>query len=238
MILSSLLLFNSKSELKNQGYYMQIQSLQIALFFKELLNERPDLKFRSLSEKFSYIFDNMPTQFPIPLNAPSEIPFMMLTSRNNLNSCNISKSRIDFITNDLEYMNNEEFIVSYLDEITKSQDIIQFGFVSTYFDKSDMASKLIKDEFLIVKDDTIKDISVRYNKPIEINKEIYNCHFSVSDVTQQQILSQNIEKGLLMQKDINNVSLNLKNEVLTSSKLKSLFKGACQILYSSEINVK
>jgi hypothetical protein len=62
---------------------MQLQSLQIALFFKELINERPDLQFKVFIEKFSDVFDNMPTQFPIPPGTPTEIQFMILNSKNN-----------------------------------------------------------------------------------------------------------------------------------------------------------
>lgn len=216
---------------------MQLQSLQIALFFKELINERPDLQFKVFIEKFSDVFDNMPTQFPIPPGTPTEIPFMILNSKNNLNSCSISRSRIDFITTDKNYMDNEELIISYLEEISKVQDIFQFGFVSTYFEEKNDASSIIRNKFLIIKEE-IKDVSIRFNKQLKINKEVYNCHFSISDISQQNIYTQTVEKGLLMQKDINNVLLNTKNEVLTSSKLKSLFKGSIQTLYTSDIDAK
>lgn len=216
---------------------MQLQSLQIALFFKELINERPDLQFKVFIEKFSHIFDNMPTQFPIPQGAPTEIPFMILNSKNNLNSCNISRSRIDFITTDKNYIKNEELIISYLEEISKVQDIFQFGFVSTYFEERNDASALIRNKFLSTKEE-IKDVAIRYNKQLKINKEIYNCHFSISDINQQNIFTQTFEKGLLMQKDINNVLLNTKNEVLSTAKLKSLFKGSLQTLYTSDVDAK
>ena len=72
----------------------------------------------------------------------------------------------------------------------------------------------------------------------KINKEVYNCHFSISDINQQNIFTQTFEKGLLMQKDINNVLLNTKNEVLSTAKLKSLFKGSLQTLYTSDVDAK
>ena len=84
----------------------------------------------------------------------------------------------------------------------------------------------------------IKDVAIRYNKQLKINKEIYNCHFSISDINQQNIFTQTFEKGLLMQKDINNVLLNTKNEVLSTAKLKSLFKGSLQTLYTSDVDAK
>lgn len=40
-----------------------------------------------------------------------------------------------------------------------------------------------------------------------------------------------------MQKDINNVLLNTKNEVLSTAKLKSLFKGSLQTLYTSDVTL-
>ena len=40
----------------------------------------------------------------------------------------------------------------------------------------------------------------------------------------------------MIQRDINNISLNIKNEIFVSSKLKSILKNSQDILYSSEIN--
>ena len=71
---------------------MKIENLQIALFFKNPIL-RPDIEFKSFIEKFNTLFDLMPTQIPIPNNAPLDIPLMILNSSNNLYSCNISKSR-------------------------------------------------------------------------------------------------------------------------------------------------
>lgn len=217
---------------------MQKQSLQIALFFKEqIITDRPDIKFRAISEKFSDIFNNMPTQFPVPPNAPQDIPFMIMTSKNNLNTCNISKSRIDFTTNELSNIENVGLLLSYIEEVSKIQDIIQFGFVMNYFDKRNDGSKLITDKFLKTSDENLKDIALRLNKQVKINKENFNCHITISDVKQRTLTTNDIQKGILIQKDINNIGLNIKNEIYTSSKLKSIFKGANQTLYSSEIDV-
>ena len=61
-------------------------------------------------------------------------------------------------------------------------------------------------------------------------------HFSISDIKQQNINTNSIEVGLMIQRDINNISLNIKNEIFVSSKLKSILKNSQDILYSSEIN--
>ena len=53
---------------------------------------------------------------------------------------------------------------------------------------------------------------------------------------QQNINTNSIEVGLMIQRDINNISLNIKNEIFVSSKLKSILKNSQDILYSSEIN--
>ena len=214
---------------------MELQSIQIALFFKEVLFDRPDLKFRNLTEKLSDVFDKMPTIFPIPNDAPHEIPFMILSSQNNLTTCNISRSRIDLITMDKMLIKNENNLNEFIDEVCKARDIIQFGFVATHFKSTDKASEDIKQRFL-KNNEEIKDLSIRYNKPTKINKEIYNYHFSISDIKQQNINTNSIEVGLMLQRDINNISLNIKNEIFVSSKLKSTLKKSQDILYSSEIN--
>jgi hypothetical protein len=214
---------------------MELQSIQIALFFKDILLNRPDLTFRDLSENLSTIFDKMPTIFPIPNEAPHEIPFMILSSQDNLTTCNISRSRIDFLTTNKDLMKNETILENFIDEVCKARDIIQFGFVSTHFKKTNNATDEIKQKFL-KSNDSMKDLSIRYNKPIRINKELFNYHFSISDIKQQNINTNSTEEGLLIQRDINNITLNLKNEIFVHTKLKSIFKNSFSILYSSEIN--
>lgn len=214
---------------------MELQSLQIALFFKEIILDRPDLRFKNLTENLSTVFNKMPTIIPLPNDAPHEIPIIILGSQNNLTSCNIARSRIDLITSDKKLIENENEINDFIEEVCKATEIIQFGFVSTHFKSTDKASEIIKQKFF-KNNEEIKDISIRYNKPTRINKELFNYHFSVSDVKQQNINTNSIQVGLLMQKDINNISLNLKNEIFVSSKLKSIYKNSNKILYSSEIN--
>ena len=216
---------------------MKIENLQIALFFKSPIL-RPDIEFKSFIEKFNTLFDLMPTQIPIPNNAPLDIPLMILNSSNNLYSCNISKSRIDFITSDIEELKKLKNTLSYIDEIANLQQIINFGFVTSFFEEENQASQIIKNNFLCKEYASIplKEVFVKFNKPITLNEEIFNYHFSVSEAQQQNLISQETRNGILMQKDINNIGLNFKNEIFVSSKLQALFKEASSILFSSSIN--
>ena len=216
---------------------MKIENLQIALFFKSPIL-RPDIEFKSFIEKFNTLFDLMPTQIPIPNNAPLDIPLMILNSSNNLYSCNISKSRIDFITSDIEELKKLKNTLSYIDEIANLQQIINFGFVTSFFEEENKASQIIKNNFLCKEYESIplKEVFVKFNKPITLNEEIFNYHFSVSEAQQQNLISQETRNGILMQKDINNIGLNFKNEIFVSSKLQALFKEASSILFSSSIN--
>jgi len=218
---------------------MKIQSIQIALFFKNLMLDRPDLRFRTLIDHFSEVFNTMPTQFELPLGTPNDVPFMILKSKNNLSNCNVSRSRIDFISEDLNYVENQEKLLQFIEDVSSVIEIKNFGFITTYFEENDNASKhILQKYFKFDNNVNIKEASLRFNNPIKLNKESFNFHIAISDVKQQNMHTNDTREGLLIQKDINNISLNVKNEVYTSSKIQSLFKSASQFLYSSKVDVK
>lgn len=215
---------------------MNLQTIQIALFFKDALLDRPDLKFKNFTENFSHIFDKMPTIFPLPKEAPLDVPFMILGSNNNLNTCNISRSRIDLIIMDKSLFNKAEIFNNFIDEVCDVREIKEFGFVTTYFENMDNASEIIKQKFLKNDIEATKDLSIRYNKPININKEQLNYHFIISDINQYNIHNNSMQIGLMMQRDINNISLNIINETFVASKLKSILNDINTTLYSDQLN--
>lgn len=216
---------------------MKIQSIQIALFFKNLMLDRPDQKFKSLIEKFDDVFDVMPTQFNLPSTTPNDVPFMILNSKNNLSTCNVSRSRIDFISEDLKYIENQDKLLIFINEVANVIELVNFGFISTHFEENDNASSEIVNKYFKLSNKNIKEASLRFNNPIKLNKEVFNFHIAISDVKQHNIHTKDTREGLLIQKDINNISLNVKDEVYTSAKLQSLFKSASQTLYSSNVDV-
>ncbi len=216
---------------------MKVQSIQIALFFKNLMLDRPDLKFRTLIDNFNDVFDSMPTQFELPQGTPNDVPFMILKSKNNLSNCNVSRSRIDFISEDLNYVENQDKILQFIEDVSSIIEIKNFGFVTTFFDEKENASNDIVSEYLKVNNTNLKDVSIRFNNPIKLNREQYNCHISIDDITQQNMHTRDTRKGLRIKKDINNFSSNIKNETFTTSKIQSLFKSANQNLYSSKVDV-
>lgn len=216
---------------------MKIQSIQIALFFKDLLIERPDLKFRTLIDNFNDVFDTMPTQFELPPGTPNDVPYLILRSKNNLTNCNVSRSRIDFISEDLDYVENQDKLLSYINEVTNVIEIINFGFITTHFEKNENASSNIVKKYFKNTIADLKEVSLRFNTLIKLNRETYNCNIAISDIKQQNVHTKVVRKGLLVQKDINSINLNVKNEVYTGTKIQSLFKSAHQNLYSSNVDV-
>ena len=100
----------------------------------------------------------------------------------------------------------------------------------------DNASEIIKQKFLKNDIEATKDLSIRYNKPININKEQLNYHFIISDINQYNIHNNSMQIGLMMQRDINNISLNIINETFVASKLKSILNDINTTLYSDQLN--
>lgn len=76
-------------------YSMQKYSQHVPLFLVLLF-----IKVSPLNSKVSdNVFDKMPVILPMIINAPPEIPVVILNGSNEMYICNISKSRIDFIVN-------------------------------------------------------------------------------------------------------------------------------------------
>lgn len=220
-----------------KGLLLKIESIQIALFFRNIMLDRPDLKFRTLIDNFNDVFDAMPTQFDLPQGTPNDVPFMILKSTNNLTSCNVSRTRIDFITEDINYVENQDKLLKFIEDVSNVIEIKNFGFVTTHFEKDENASKIIVNDYFKFKNENLQEVALKFNNPIKLNKETYNYHITINDVKQTNIHTKDKREGLLIQKDINNISTNIKNEIFTTSKLQSLFKSAQQNLYSSKVDV-
>lgn len=198
---------------------MKLDTLQIALFFKSIIN-RPDLEFDKLKKDLVDVFDKMPTTIPVPPGVPEDIPLMILQSSSNKYTCNIAKGRIDLIITGIDNINSElELINKYIKIVFESTQMIQFGVVGNYFHKTDDSTPILK-KFLDTSIQNVKDINIKFNDPINFQGKEYNRHISYASIIQEDRVTQQFRKGIQIVKDINNIrfrtSINVPYEELNS----------------------
>lgn len=184
--------------------------LQFAFFLKDTI-DRPDIEFEDLNSKMLNTFNGIPTQIPVPRELPADIPIKTLRSENNEYSCNLSRSRIDFIfqraneskpnTEILKDFNSK--VAGLIEYITKKQEISRFGMVARYFHHDNTAIHTLRSKYFNSNVDGACELSLRFNKKsesfgFEINDvlEISSAEFQAPDST---------TKGILIQRDINNM---------------------------------
>lgn len=186
---------------------IKLLQLQLALFFRDI-ETRPD-KF--ISEISDDIFNQMPIILPLPQDAPIEIPVVMLNSSDGRYNCNIAKSRIDFILNNINSNNDilidlNEFIRnmrSYSTVVFNDKKIIRFGFIGQYFVENDSAVNSIKDKYIKKAIGNLEELNIRYNKRFNYEDMLLN---NIVDIGKGNVVSGEIVKeGIMIQKDINNV---------------------------------
>jgi len=189
---------------------IKLLQLQLALFFRDI-ETRPD---RFISEISDDIFNQMPIILPVPEDAPIEIPIVMLNSSDGRYSCNIAKSRIDFILNNINSNNDilidlNEFIRnirSYSTLIFNNKKIIRFGLIGQYFVENANAVNSIEDKYIKKAIGNLEELNIRYNKRFNHENMLFN---NVVDIGKGNISNGEISKeGILIQRDINNVPNN------------------------------
>lgn len=199
---------------------LRLIQLQLALFFEDVEN-RPDKFVSRMSEVSDNIFNQMPTILPIPIEAPPEIPVVIMNSEDNLYTCNIAKSRIDFIANLSNY--SDQSINDQLDNFLRIirpyaaivfgyKNIVRFGLVGQYFYKTDNSINEIKDKYINTNLKDLKDLeelSIRYNMRCNSNSLQLNNIVELGKGVFQQNINNNIsnQDGMSILRDINNVSI-------------------------------
>lgn len=187
----------------------RIIHLQFAFFLKDIVG-RPDLEFGDLNTSLMNIFDGMPQILPIPQELPADVPVMVLRSNDNQYTCNISRSRIDFIVN---RTNGEKSNADLLKDfnlkvagLTKyllgKQEVSRFGMVARYFHKDNTASRTLRNKFFTTIVEGANELSLRYNKKSSAFGYQIN---DILEIGAAEAITNGIpEKGILVQRDINN----------------------------------
>jgi hypothetical protein len=126
----------------------------------------------SLLQPTKGVFDGEPILFPVPDDAPSEIPRIILASKDGKFKCNISKQRIELLyvedTATKELQELREQLLKVLGEIAKvmksesSNSIYRLGFVVDFRFFHDAPIELIKVRY-------IKPGAIEFPRSLELN---------------------------------------------------------------------
>jgi len=124
------------------------------------LNLQNKLELASiLHNETKIVFDGEPIILPVPDDAPSEIPRIILTSKDNEHKCHISKERVEFIYSneanpDREVSElREQFLVTLGDiaKVVKSSwkaEVYRLGFVINSVSNYEAPVEIIKTKFI------------------------------------------------------------------------------------------
>lgn len=212
----------------------KIITLQFAFFLRDIV-ARPDIEFSSLNSDMLNIFDAMPQMIPLPRELPPEIPMMILTSSNGEYICNISRNRVDFIlqrtsvlksNNDLLNDFNSK-VTGLVNAILSRQEVVRFGMVARYFYQDNTAVHTLRKKFFSSSVDGAEELSLRFNKKTEsFGFQVNDIHeISAADID----FNGQLEKGIFIQRDINN--LPVVGKTISTSILKDISKK-----YASKIS--
>ena len=186
----------------------RIISLQFAYFLRDIVS-RPDLEFSTLNSEMLNIFDAMPQMIPVPRELPPEVPVMVLSSERKEYTCNISRSRIDFI---LQRISDEKSNLDLLKDfnskvagmtkaITSKQEVNRFGMVARYFHQDNTAVRTLRNKFFSNAVDGAEELSLRFNKVSE------SFGYRINDIHEinaaEAVTGGKVEKGIFIQRGFN-----------------------------------
>lgn len=226
----------------------KVQKIQFALFPK---NFNPIDKSKIASElksKTGGIFDGPETILPLPIDAPLEIPRIMLQSKNGEYVCNIAIPRIDLFQNVNASKKFEEVKDEFLDKVKKVasyfiQDqgitIGRMGFVVEFIADTEkspailLRDNLIKDGAYFKSIEKIRSVLLAFTEnytlgDFELNKQI--MFDSLKSTTSKEFLLLRYDNNTLAEKfNENNIKfesilqiIEKSTEDMTSEKLNNL----------------
>jgi len=194
----------------------RILSLQFAFFLRDIV-ARPDIEFGNLNSEMLNIFDAMPQMIPIPPELPPEVPVIILSSEKKEYACNISRSRIDFILQRIsDHKSNGDILKDFnakVAGITKAilakQEVVRFGMVARYFHQDNSSLQTLRKKFFTSAVDGAEELSLRFNRVSEsYGYKINDIH----EINATEAITNGVsEKGIYIQRDINNIPISGKS---------------------------
>jgi len=191
-----------------------VQHIQFAIFPKNFSISDKIKLATGLREKTGDLFDGEPTILPLPIDAPLEVPRIILQSKDGLSRCNISLRRIDvFLGYKKGVVDNIARAKGITNTITDyfitdcGINIGRIGFVATFLSEfiSD-ANEFIKEKLFnnskFINQTKIRNISAVINNAFSIEK--YDLSRIIKIDTLRKVGIQN-SNAILVMSDANTV---------------------------------
>jgi len=197
----------------------EILQIQIALFFQSDFTGNYEEASLKLKKKLGE--SKVTQQLPLPIDAPSDIPRLILGYENfNLN---VSKNRLDLFCKNIDLLKDiVNKIYNVLEEFSLS--IGRIGFVKTIFVKKDIEElKKLLPETIRKKD--IREITIRVNERKIIEEYECNNIESLSNgfvIKKEADAKEEKSEGIIIVRDINTLSEKIKENKFEKEKIERL----------------
>ncbi|MCK4781491.1 hypothetical protein KAS79_01005 [Candidatus Parcubacteria bacterium] len=227
----------------------KVQKIQFALFPKNF-NPIDKVKIANdLKVKTGVLFDGEPTILPLPIDAPLEIPRIMLQSKDGIFRCDVAIPRIDFFQQVSEKQKFEEVKNIYLSKVKQIYSyfiedqalfIGRIGFIVDFITDLDESSNTILQNQLLKKDcyfaesRKIKNISLVFTEKDNIDTWEINRFIKIDSL--RKISDPVDDKRLVLRYDINTISEKINEYNLTVEDIKKILDKASGEMTYDNIN--
>lgn len=218
---------------------LKLAQLQFALFFDAVEN-RPDRLANKVEDVLGEIFNQMPTIIPLPSDAPSDVPAVIMQSSDGNITCNVSRSRIDLLMNknynDSISVGLEEsinLIKTFISAIYSYKNIVRFGLIGRYFCEENDPVNKIKSKYICNGLTDLDELTIKFNKKFLNNGYTFNDLVEINNgVININGVNQNV---IFIQRDMNNIPVNILpleevTTVLTSNLVKFYQSGILELI--------
>jgi len=223
----------------------KVQKIQFALFPKDFdLVSNPSEIAHNLKQKINYLLDGEETISSL-IGAPSEIPRIILQSKNRVFRCEIAISRIDFFQ-ELGEISESNFIEIRDDYLLKTKQIYSYfindmdlsigriGFVIDFFtdlpinESSNklLQNKLFKRDSFLAKMEKLKNILLVFTEETKINSLDINKLIKIETLRKKDNPENN--RRLSLRYDVNTILEKKQEYNLTVTEIENFLKGVSE----------
>ena len=227
----------------------KIRQIQFAAFPKNFsLSDKIKLA-ADLKVKTGNIFDGEPTILPLPIDAPLEIPRIILRSINGKYVCNISFQRIDLFLN-LGNDGEADIAASIFSAKEVANKIVSYfvndisvaigriGFVATFVGTADSEANLFMKEKLLTKSKLVSRDSLR-TLSVVVNDTDTVGNYEISRIVQIGSLQKpdhSESKSILIMCDSNTLVEKFQEYNLSADNVSSILESVSTNLTSEKLN--
>ncbi len=228
----------------------KVQKIQLALFPKNFNLVDKVKVANDLKVKTESLFDGESTILPLPIDAPLEIPRIILQSKDNSFSCNIAIPRIDFFQQVNEKQKFEVVKENYLAKakqiysyFLEDPDLIigRIGFVVDFIaDLTESSNKklqnqLLKETCYFAKSEKMKGISLVFTEENTVDNSWEINKLIKIDSLRKATESAN-DKRLALRYDINTVPEKINEYNLTVKNIEKILYEASKEMTDDNLN--